>query len=164
MQPHAHPVLESLRVDGTQKRRRRGRRLHVRGEEWDRSAAERTRQQAPELPTVVGDHRERRQFSVADGRRDFTDPFRASLDVGWVRVHARSGIPALALNFELRRLGLVRQQLELLKTRLETELAQRFRDDVGRLLRVRAAGGAGADADRERLDQVHACESTVRRW
>ena len=49
-----------------------------------------------------------------------------------VRVHARTGSPTLALDPELRLLGVVAEEREFLELRLEPELAERCGDGVGR--------------------------------
>ena len=48
-----------------------------------------------------------------------------------MRIHARAGGPPLALDLELGLVGLVSEQVELLEPRLEAELAERVRDQVG---------------------------------
>ena len=66
--------------------------------------------------------------------------------------------PHAALDLEPRLLGLVREQVELLETRLEAELAERVGDDVRGARHLRRAGGPRTDADGERFDEVHARE------
>ena len=67
------------------------------------------------------------------------------------------GVPALALDLELRLVRLVAEQLELLEARLEPQLAER----VGDRRPPRASAASlpavrGPTPTAERVDQVHA--------
>ena len=88
---------------------------------------------------------------IGFGRR--ADPPDCSLALERVGVHARAGGPALAFDLELRLVRLVADQVELLETRLEAELAEGIGDDVGGTRRLVGPGLARADVDRERLDR-----------
>ena len=68
---------------------------------------------------------------LADRCRRRADPLHGPLAVERVRVHARADVPPLALDLELRLVGLVAEQVELLEPRLEPELTKRVRHDVG---------------------------------
>jgi len=120
--------------------------------------AERTGDEARELGAVVRDDAEGGELAVADGSLRLADPPHAALDLGRVRIHAWSRRPLLPLDLEPRLLGLVREQVELLETRLEAELAERVGDDVRGARHLRRAGGPRTDADGERFDEVHARE------
>ena len=79
-------------------------------------------------------------------------------------VHTRPGVPALAVHLELGLVGFVADEVELLEARLEAQLAEGVCDRVGRASGGVAARGARPDLACERLDQVHACDSSVIRW
>ena len=68
---------------------------------------------------------------------------------------AGPGGPPLALDLQLRLVGLVADELELLEPWLEAKLAERIGDRVGRPNRCIAPGRAGPDAGGEGFDQVH---------
>ncbi|HZT90653.1 MAG TPA: hypothetical protein VFA05_01295 [Gaiellaceae bacterium] len=163
LHPHAHPVAQPLRVACGEEGGGRRRHVHVRRHERDRAPAERARQEARALPAVGVDDGERRELPVADGRRALADLAHRPFAVERGGVSARSSRPALPLDLDERLVRLVPEQVELLEARLEPELAERVRDDVGGSRGRVAAGGARPDVGCERLDQVHARESKSRR-
>ena len=112
------------------------------------------RRRARSWPGRVDD-REVRQAPVADRRVARADPPHRSLAVEVVRVHARPGGPALALDLEQRLVGVVAEQLELLEPHVEAELPKRAAPPVGGLRRRVAPGGARADPACEPLDEIH---------
>src|SRR5262249_27511032 len=85
------------------------------------------------------------------------EPAHAALDgaVSGVRVDARPRIPALAVDLELRLVGVVAQQPELVKAGFEPGLTKSIGDRLGSAFRLGRAGLADADLDAQRLDQVH---------
>ena len=109
---------------------------------------------ATSLPVGVDD-REARQHAATDRRGRLADALHRPLAGERMRVHARSGGPPLALDRELRLVGVVADEVELLEPRLEPELAKRRSDGLGSLSRSLAARGARADAGREGVDEVH---------
>ena len=164
LQTDAHPVLEPCGILGRDERRGRRRDVRMRRHEGDRATAERARQQARDLATVRIDNGERRQAAVADRRIGLADLAHRALAVEGVRVHARPSRPRVPLHLQPGLVGLVADEIELLELRFETEVAERIRHRLGRPLRLLAPGRARADADRERLDQVHVGECTSILW
>src|SRR6476646_9423085 len=120
-----------------------------------------TREQPCNLASVCIDDGEVRQFAVTDRRVRLTDPLDRSLACERMGIHARPGRPPLAVDLELRFVGVVADELELLEPGLEPELAERGSDGIRRTRRSVAACGPRADIGCERLDQVHPSDSSA---
>jgi hypothetical protein len=126
-------------------------------DERDRVAADRASLEARQLAAASvldGEHVHGGERLCALG----ADVAHTALDDAFrrVRVHARAGVPAFAVDLELRLLGVVAEQRELLEARLEPRSAQRLGDRLRGPRRLRRSGGADADLDAERLEEVHA--------
>src|SRR5437763_451252 len=154
----AFQPAQPQRVGAGDERGRSDRDLPRAGHEWDRGAAERARLEPGEFPSRLVLDREdvRGREELAEARlADVTD---APLDdaVGRVRVHARAGGPPLAGDLELRLVGVVAEEVELLEERLEAEVAKRVGHGFGGPLGLGRACHADADLGREGLEQGHA--------
>src|SRR5438874_426608 len=91
------------RVGARDEQRRTDRDLAGTGQEGDRWAAERRHQQTRELAALVVLDREDVRLGEEPADRVSSEPTHAALDgaVGGVRVDARAGVPALAVDLEL---------------------------------------------------------------
>ena len=106
---HAHArddtfqLAQPHRVGARDEQRRTDRDLAGTGQEWDRWAAERRHQQTRELAAFVVLDREDVRLGEEPADRVSSEPTHAALDgaVGGVRVDARAGVPALAVDLEL---------------------------------------------------------------
>src|SRR5205085_9113835 len=134
-------LADALRIGPGEEDRRRLRDMaRVR-----RTAEERNRPLAEDRPD---------EPSFAHGPRSFREPPHRARALARVRVPARAGRPALAVDPELRLLRVVAEQREFLETRLEPERPERSRDGLGRARRRLGAALTRSDR-REGLEEVH---------
>src|SRR5262249_51852923 len=90
---------------------------------------------------------------------DLAQPARHAALRGRMRVHAGAGGPLRAVDHELRLVGVVAEQWELLEAGPEAELPERVGDRFGRTLCRRRPCLANADLHAERLEEVHPRQS-----
>ena len=152
---YAHPIAQPLGAGSRDERGRGCGDVGVSRHERDRPERERARQEARDLPACRIDDCEVREPSVADRGAAPPDPAHHALAVECVRVHARPGLPALALDLEQRLVRLVREQLELLEPHREAELPESFGHGVRRARGVGAPGSSRPDLACQCLHEVH---------